>query len=130
MFEHPIEEKFKRTEQMLQKTKEQLELLQEEYIKVFAEYQNYNTKNHLWRNFDREKPEKQVIFNMEINANQTCIPEIYVLDNRTLFMYLAWYDTDNNCGIFNRQVPKWMDYTEEDMKHLSWCYKNDLFIQF
>ena len=47
-------------------------------------------------------------------------PEIYVMDSKTMFMFLAWYDEKR--GIFNRQTEEWIT----DFTGLSWCYKSEL----
>lgn len=76
----------------------------------------YNYLNGLWRNLDEYKPRSY--------GKYPKSPEIYIMENATMDMYLAWYDTRFD-DVFNRQTKKWVG--EKNFGKYSWCYKHELF---
>lgn len=77
----------------------------------------YNYLNNLWRNLDEYKPRNYGI-------KTPVVPEVYVLDNNNLHMFLAWYDIKENV-LIDRQNGRRIG--EEEFYKYSWCYKSELF---
>ena len=77
--------------------------------------------NGLWRQFKDEQPHTYYAVEGINEKPHPCTPEVYVMDNKTMFMFLAWYEKDGKA--LNRQTGEWINLFEGDY---SWCYKSDL----
>ena len=74
----------------------------------------YAYLNHLWRNLEEYKPRNYGI-------RHPVVPEIYIMENRSMWMFLAWFETDKDGKhhLINRQTKE--EIPESEYRKYSWC---------